>query len=110
MDGISSGTRCRFHVLSSESEDEDRALEPCVSQLTHVDAVPTQVDDAVDVISGDAVDSTVGDPPEVQAETMRRPTVRRLVLVPQVGDYTPQSIQDRFSQSSGTRSAFSSIC
>ena len=87
-------------MLSSESEDEDRALEPCVSQLTHVDAEPTQVDDAVDVISGDAVDSTVGDPPEVQAETMRRPTVRRLVLVPQVGEYTPQSIQDRFSQSS----------
>ena len=85
-------TRCLFHVLSSESEDEDRALEPCVSQLTHVDAVPTQVDDAVDVISGDAVKLTV----------MRRPTVRRLVLVPQVGDYTPQSIQDRFSQSSVT--------
>ena len=40
-------TRCRFHVLSSESEDEDRALEPCVAQLTHVDAEPTQVDDAV---------------------------------------------------------------
>ena len=92
-------TRFRFHVLSSESEDEDRALEPCVSQLADVDAVPTQVDDAIDVISGDAVDSTVGDAPEVQAETMRRPTVRRLVLVPQVGDYTPQSIQDRFSQS-----------
>ena len=95
-------TRCRFHVLSSEDEDEDRPLEPCVSQVTHVDAAPTQVDDAVDVFSGDSVNSTVGDAREVQAETMRRPTVRRLVLVPQVGDHTPQSIQDRFSQSSGT--------
>ena len=65
-----------------------------------VDAQPTQVDDAVDGISGDDFDLTVGDPPEVQAVTMRRPTVRRLVLVPQVGDDTPQSIQDRFSQSS----------
>ena len=94
-------TRCRFHVLSSEDEDEDRPLEPCVSQMTHVDVAPTQVDDAVDVI-GDSVNSPVGDAREVQAETMRRPTVRRLVLVPQVENHTPQSIQDRFSQSSGT--------
>ena len=43
---------------------------------------------------GDVVESTVGDAPEVQAETMRCPTVRRLVLVPQVGDSTPHSIQD----------------
>ena len=92
-------TRCRFHVLSSEDEDEDRPLEPCVSQVTHA---TSQVYDAVGVISGDSVNSTVGDAREVQAETMRRPTVRRLVLVPQVGDHTSQSIQDRFSQSSGT--------
>ena len=57
---------------------------------------------AVDVISRDSVNSTVGDVREVQAETMPRPTVQILVLVPQVGDHTPQSIQDRCSQSSGT--------
>ena len=28
----------RKRLLSSESDDEDRAFEPCVSQLTHVDA------------------------------------------------------------------------
>ena len=27
-------TRCRFHVLSSEDEDEDKPQEPCVSQMT----------------------------------------------------------------------------
>ena len=43
--------------------------------MQHVDAAPTQVDDAVDVISGDSVNSIVGDAREVQAETMRRPTV-----------------------------------
>ena len=88
-------------MLSCEDEDEDRPLEPCVSQMTHVEAAP-QVDDAVGIISGDSVNSTVIDAREVQAETMRRPTVRRLVLVPQSEKHTPQSIQDRFSQSSGT--------
>ena len=66
-------------MLSSESEDDDSALEPCVTQ-------PTGGRDAVDGISGDDFDLTVGDPPEVQAVTMRRPTARRLVLVPRTQD------------------------
>ena len=92
-------TRCRFHVLS---EDEDRALEPCVPQLTHADALRTprrctmQLTQSAEML----LIRQLGMPQRCKQRPCDAQQFEDWCWCPRSGTTRHQSIQDRFSQSS----------